>query len=359
MIGAKKNIFVAMSGGVDSSVAALLLKRAGHNVTGVFMQGWRAPGAKCSWEEDRQDAARVAATLDIPFQVLDVGEQYRAHVVEYLVSEYARGRTPNPDVMCNTHIKFGVFYEWARERGADTIATGHYARTQIVDGKTLLATCRDTAKDQTYFLWGLTPEILAHVEFPIGDFTKPEVRHIADEAGLVTATKPDSQGVCFVGELDMKTFLEQYIPRREGAVVTTSGERVGTHDGAAYYTIGQRHGLGIGGGTPYFVVEKNMNTNTLVVAPATSPEQRESDGVRVGAIQWYGDEVVLSSGELYARIRYRQPLVRAYIYAGDKHMVRFASPLTKPSPGQSCVIYARQTDGTHIVVGGGIIEETL
>lgn len=354
MVSAKKNIFVAMSGGVDSSVAALLLKRAGHNVTGVFMQGWKAPGAKCSWEADRQDAARVAAALDIPFRVLDVGEQYRTHVVEYLVSEYAKGRTPNPDVMCNTYIKFGVFYRFAREFGADAIATGHYATTTAIDGVTYLSTSKDTAKDQTYFLWGLTPDILARVYFPVGDMTKAEVRALAREAGLVTARKPDSQGVCFVGELDMKSFLQTYIPSREGAVVTTSGERVGTHDGAAYYTIGQRHGLGIGGGTPYFVVKKDMGTNTLVVAHTDEKDARETRGVSVEEMTWY--KKVTGSEHLRARIRYRQPLVDASVDAGNTNVVHFSSPFTKPSAGQSCVVYERVGD-KHIVVGGGIIAE--
>ncbi len=354
MVSAKKNIFVAMSGGVDSSVAALLLKRAGHNVTGVFMQGWKAPGAKCSWEEDRQDAARVAAVLDIPFRVLDVGEDYRTHVVEYLVSEYARGRTPNPDVMCNTYIKFGVFYRWAMEHGADAIATGHYATTTTLDGVTYLSTSKDTAKDQTYFLWGLIPEILAHVYFPIGGLIKEEVRNIAEAAGLVTARKPDSQGVCFVGELDMKSFLQTYIPPSEGAVVTTSGERVGTHDGAAYYTIGQRHGLGIGGGTPYFVVQKDMATNTLVVARTNEKNVREANGVSVKQMTWY--KKVTGIEKLSARIRYRQPLVSATADLDNANTIHFASPVTKPSAGQSCVVYERIGD-KHIVVGGGIIAE--
>src|SRR3989344_3070952 len=260
----KQRVFVAMSGGVDSSVAAALLKERGYEVSGIFMQGWQNPHFECTWKEDRQDAARVAAILNIPFRVLDFSREYHDKVVSYLIEEYKAGRTPNPDVMCNKEIKFGLFYQWAIENGADFVATGHYIR-RVED---TLSVATDLNKDQSYFLWTLTPEIISHSLFPVGEYKKPQVRELARKFGLPTAQKKDSQGICFVGEGNIAHFLKDHIHATRGLIETASGRVVGEHDGVEFYTIGQRHGIGVvgGAGEPLYVAEKNMQTSTLVVA---------------------------------------------------------------------------------------------
>ena len=240
----RKKVFVAMSGGVDSSVAVAVLKEHGYDVSGVFMQGWTNPNFECNWLSERQDAARVAAVLGIPFRVLDYSREYYERVVSYLISEYKTGRTPNPDVMCNREIKFGLFYKWAMEQGADYVATGHYVRR---DGEKLFI-AKDSNKDQSYFLWTLTPEIISHTLFPIGEYTKPKVRALARKYGLPTAEKKDSQGICFVGEGNIAHFLKDHIHATRGLIETASGRVVGEHDGVEFYTIGQRHGIGARGG---------------------------------------------------------------------------------------------------------------
>ena len=300
-----------MSGGVDSSVTAVLLKEQGWDVRGVHIKMWSPMESLrdstgqadpffpvCQQQyQDRVDAMRVAAHLDIPFETWDLTQEYKQAVVEYMVREYAAGRTPNPDVMCNREIKFGIFLKRALSAGADYIATGHYVRVEQSlpsslrfanwrrsnlmglprrshlfaprnDGKNRyqLLQAKDTNKDQSYFLWTLTHEQLKHCLFPIGGYTKPEVRAMAKKMGLPTAEKKDSQGICFIGEIDMREFLKKYIPVAPGLVQTTSGKIIGEHEGLSFYTIGERHGLGIGGGIPYYVAEKDFASNTLVVA---------------------------------------------------------------------------------------------
>lgn len=336
-------MFVAMSGGVDSSVAALLLVRAGYRVTGVFMKPWQPRGFSCLWQQDRADALRVATALNIPFETWDFSSEYARFVSRPMVRAYREGRTPNPDVECNRHIKFGLFYRRALKRGADFIATGHYARIVRRDGTYVLSTAADTNKDQTYFLWGLRQQQLPHILFPIGHLRKPAVRKLASDARLATALKKDSQGVCFVGPLDVKAFLQTAIKPRRGAIYHTNGAHLGDHDGAGYYTIGQRHGLNIrAGGGPYFVISKDMKANTITVGPVSALAERQ---VRVGRIHWLG--APKPGRTLKAKIRYRAPSVPVRIVGTS---VRFSVPVSAPASGQSVVFY----DGSR-VAGGAIV----
>ncbi|MBI4134916.1 MAG: tRNA 2-thiouridine(34) synthase MnmA [Candidatus Sungbacteria bacterium] len=362
-----KAVFLGMSGGVDSSVAAVLLKREGYNVRGVFMKNWADPKYPCPWEDDRRDAMRVAAILDIPFETWNFTKEYRGTVVEYMIREYAAGCTPNPDVMCNREIKFGLFLRRALKEGADFVATGHYVKkVQSPKSKVQnLAIAKDLNKDQSYFLWTLTQNQLQHSLFPIGNYLKSEVRQIAREAGLPTAEKPDSQGVCFVGEIDVAAFLRDHIPAKRGLVVTTSGKKVGEHDGAMFYTIGQRHGLGVGGGIPFYVAAKDTRTNTLVVAEGPNDGELFRRELIASDLNWINGEPRFPL-RCEARIRYRQPLQKARIMKhesgsrkqknsvmhGSSFMihVEFDSEQRAVTPGQSVVFYK---DG--VMLGGGII----
>lgn len=338
-----QKVFVAMSGGVDSSVAAALLKQQGYDVYGVFMQGWQNPHFECTWKEDRQDAARVAGILDIPFRVLDFSKEYYDKVVAYLVSEYKAGRTPNPDVMCNKEIKFGLFYQWALEQGADFVATGHYA---IVDGGTMHV-AQDHNKDQTYFLWTLTPDILRHTLFPVGAIPKSRVRELAETFGLPTATKKDSQGICFVGQGNLIDFLKDHIEIHKGDIKTAGGVKVGEHPGLEYFTIGQRHGIGVKGGTgTYYVAAKDVATNTLIVAEGNDDAILFQKKVHFMNPNWIAQPKAFPF-TAEARIRYRQPLASCMVY--EDHVV-FDEPCRAVSPGQSIVVYSNGE-----VLGGGVI----
>jgi tRNA-specific 2-thiouridylase len=335
---------------VDSSTSAAILKQEGYDVTGVFIKVWQPDFLPCTWKEDRLDAMRVAAHLDIPFITMDFAEEYKRDVVDYMIREYKAGRTPNPDVMCNKYIKFGAFYREARMRGADFVATGHYART---DGAHLL-TSADKEKDQSYFLWTLSGAELSHIFFPVGGYEKKDVRVLAEKFKLPTAKKKDSQGLCFVGKLDMKDFLKEFIPPKEGQVLSESGEVVGRHEGAWFYTIGQRHGFDIFQKTPaeekMYVVAKNVRENTITVSPRKMDEES-------GAVS----EVVLEEtnwiagapeeGKTYtAQTRYHGTAHECTVSIKDgETKVVFSKPHMAPS-GQSLVLY----DG-DICLGGGII----
>lgn len=357
-----KKVVVGMSGGVDSSVAAALLKEEGYEVTGVFMKNWADPKYPCPWQEDRRDAMRVAAMLDIPFETWDFSQEYRAAVVSYMIREYAAGRTPNPDVMCNREIKFGVFSARARAEGADFIATGHYARVTCdrehdlhaeahVDCRVSLHAAHDANKDQTYFLWTLTQPELSHTLFPLGKLTKPEVRAIARAHGLPTAEKPDSQGVCFVGEIDVAGFLRDHIPSRRGDVLTRAGKKVGEHEGVQFYTIGQRHGIGIGGGMPYYVASKNFSDNTLIVAEGPNDPALFARRLHAVEANWIVSKQRFPL-RCEARIRYRQPLQKCRVEktgAGEL-IVTFEDDQRAITPGQSIVFYSAGE-----VLGGAII----
>jgi tRNA-specific 2-thiouridylase len=334
-----------MSGGVDSSVAALLLKQQGYDLVGVYMKPWQPKGFACLWEQDRSDALRVATQLDIPFETWDFSREYARHVSRPMVRGYREGRTPNPDVECNRHIKFGYFYKKARARGADAIATGHYARVGVRGSTGKLLTAADTSKDQTYFLWGLQKRHLARVLFPIGGLLKSRVRAIAHQAQLLTASKKDSQGVCFVGPLDMKSFLLSEVKSKRGNILHVDGRILGSHDGAAYYTVGQRHGLDIKDGAgPYFVVSKNMKRNTITVGSQADLMRTVAS---ISNIHWIGERPKPGK-RLVAKIRYRTPSVPVRI-SGSR--VIFARPVQAVAPGQSIVFY----EGAS-VVGGALLK---
>ncbi|MEK7576933.1 MAG: tRNA 2-thiouridine(34) synthase MnmA [Patescibacteria group bacterium] len=348
-----QRVYVAMSGGVDSSVAVALLKKQGFDVYGVFMQGWMNPRFECAWKEDRQDAARVASILDIPFRTLDFSREYYERVISYLINEYKSGRTPNPDVMCNKEIKFGLFYKWAMTQGADYIATGHYAKKEG-DG---LFIAKDKNKDQTYFLWTLTPEIISHTLFPIGEYTKPKIRECARAFRLPTAEKKDSQGVCFVGEGSMEDFLKDHIATTKGDIMTSSGKKVGEHDGLAYYTIGQRHGIGVaGGGAVYYVAKKDSKTSTLIVAEGENDPILYKKEISFHSANWLSVKHPMFDKlfECEARIRYRAPLAQCTVFLDVGRLsgrVVFDPPQRAIAPGQSIVFYKNDQ-----MLGGGVID---
>jgi tRNA-specific 2-thiouridylase len=339
-------VFVGMSGGVDSSVTAALLVDQGYDVTGVYMKNWTQdlPGMKCPWAEDLADAKRVAVQLGIPFKVYDFQAEYKQKVVDYMIAEYERGRTPNPDIMCNQEIKFQLFLETALADGADMIATGHYANTR--DGE--LYTAKDESKDQTYFLYRVTHEALQKTLFPLGDLLKTEVRSIAEQKGLLTARKKDSQGICFVGSVSIKDFLSQYVQPSPGEVVDKdTNERVGYHDGALFYTIGQRHGLGLGGGLPYYVVDKDMSQNRVYVSRNLNDSAMWRTEFTLKDIHWISQAPASDDG-LEIRLRHRGKRISATI---SDSSVALHEPERAITAGQSAVIYRGES-----VLGGGIVQ---
>jgi len=357
----KRKVFVAMSGGVDSSVAALLLQKSGFNLVGCYIKGWYPPGVICNWKEDRRDAMRVCAKLGMPFITVDAEKEYKKEVVDYMISEYKAGRTPNPDIMCNKSVKFGVFLKKALAMGADYIATGHYARLRLKiknkksNLKTYeLAIAKDLNKDQSYFLWTLTQEQLKYCLFPLGGLLKSEVRKIAKKNDLATAEKEESQGVCFIGEFNMEDFLKKYIKQKKGKVVTAGGKIIGEHNGLAFYTIGQRHGFGFGGGEggPYYIVEKDFKNNILIVAEKKDEKKFSRKEVVIRNASWIS--AVPKIGKKYqARIRYRQPLEECEVAEVSKNSTKiiFKNPQRSVTHGQSLVIYDREE-----MIGGGVIQ---
>jgi tRNA-specific 2-thiouridylase len=345
-----KKVYVGMSGGVDSSVTAALLKEQGYDVTGVYMKNWSQdlPGFVCPWKEDYQDAKRVAVRLGIPFKMYDFEKEYRSKVVDYMIDGYKAGITPNPDIMCNQEVKFKLFLEAALEDGADMIATGHYAR--IKDGQ--LLTGDDANKDQSYFLYRVTEDALRRSLMPIGEYEKPKVREIAKNLGLNTAEKKDSQGICFVGKVGIKEFLQQFVTTEPGAIVDQHGKEIGEHDGALFYTIGQRHGLSVGGGLPYYVVGKDMQKNEVYVTTDLQDERLWNDELTLSTPHWINDEPN-EAGKYQVRTRYRADLIDVTSIAKLENgawNVQLKDEVRALTPGQSAVLY----EGDR-VVGGGIV----
>lgn len=358
----REKILVAMSGGVDSSVAALVLKQQGHDIEGAYMKNWINEDnivGNCPWMQDINDARAVAEKIGIGFRVVNLMQEYRGRVVAYLLDGYKRGITPNPDVMCNREIKFGVFLQWAREHGFDAVATGHYARrVENTDGTFSLIEGADKNKDQSYFLAMLNQEQLRAARFPIGHLPKPELRRLAAEAGLATAAKKDSQGICFIGEVKMQDFLRQYVPDEPGPIVRAGDERVlGRHRGLHYYTIGQRKGIGIPSNTDfqkYVVVGKRAEDRALLVAfDAPDAPGLFAGEVRVHSLSWIGGPVT-APRLLEGRVRYRDPRVHLEFIpedggrAGGSATIRFREPQRALAPGQIFALY----DGEQLLGGG-------
>ncbi len=398
-----RRVYVGMSGGVDSSVTAALLVEQGYDVTGVFMKNWAQdlPGFKCPWREDLADAKRVAVQLGIPFKIYDFQKEYKQKVVDYMIDEFKAGRTPNPDIMCNQEVKFKLFLKTALEDGADMIATGHYARIagnpannksqipknksgsvipdsdQAIDSEAQtrressnikdsclrrnddyqLLQAVDTNKDQTYFLYRVTEDALKKTLFPLGEMKKPDVRKYASKLGLITADKKDSVGVCFVGEIGIKEFLENFVETEPGEIIESkTGQVIGEHEGALFYTIGQRHGLNVGGGLPYYVVGKDMAKNQVFVTTDINDGVLWQNKIKMTDIHWINPGIMQKAVgnkqiELRVRTRHRAPLVECTVKKIESGLeVSLKDDIRALTPGQSAVLY----DGDECI-GGGII----
>jgi tRNA-specific 2-thiouridylase len=371
-----QKVFVGVSGGVDSSVALALLQKKGYDVVGVFLKVWYPDWLPCDWKEERRSAMRVCATLGVPFLTIDCEKEYKKEVVDYMIKEYSMGRVPNPDVFCNKYVKFWVFLKKAKEMGADFVATGHYARVHKAENsffqvfgasqpdhsKTNFLLCEsvDKEKDQSYFLYTLDQDQLSKTLFPIGHLKKPEVRKLAKKFGLPTATKKDSQGICFLGKIDLKDFLSHYVKAKRGNVLNTKGEIVGFHQGAIFLTIGQRHGFTITHKTTndprFFVVSKDLKNNTITVAS----DEKEKDTIysiknltikNLNFISGVEPEFPLN---VDVRIRYRQQKQKCILTKkSNEYVVTFIKPQNAISTGQSAVLYKGD-----ICIAGGIIEKT-
>lgn len=353
-------VFVGVSGGVDSSVALALLQEQGYKVIGVFIRTWQPDWIECTWRDERRDAMRVCAHLRVPFVELDLEKEYKEGVADYMVREYRAGRTPNPDVMCNREVKFGGFLKWAREKGADYIATGHYVdRSVDSDGIITMLRGNDPQKDQSYFLWTLEQEQLQHILFPVGNIPKSHVRKLAQKYNLPTAVKKDSQGICFIGDIDMKDFLRHYIDEQPGDVLNVEGKIIGSHSGSLFYTISERHGFminpqykGVNDGA-YYIVAKDINQNTITVSQ--NPEQDSESQTTFELVDIIDNKNILQQGNsIQAQIRYRGSVKRIEIESIDtknKSMkIIFEKPDATIAKGQSVVFYQDKE-----CLGGGIV----
>lgn len=359
----KSRITVGMSGGVDSSVSALLLLEQGYAVSGVFMKNWEEddPEFPCTAKEDAIDALHVAERLGIELDGVSFVAEYRERVFRYFLDEHAAGRTPNPDVLCNTEIKFKAFLEHALAQGAEQIATGHYARVVYREGAYRLLKAVDLNKDQTYFLHGLSQAQLSRAVFPVGHLTKPEVRQIAERAGFANHAKKDSTGICFIGERNFRRFLTRYLGAQPGEIRTPEGDFVGTHQGLMYYTLGQRQGLGIGGrrgdsGEPWFVVEKDMTRNVLVVVQGDDDPRLFSQGLHATSLHFIAGEPLRWPLRCRAKTRYRQADQDCTVQRAQDgtYEVIFDEPQRAVTPGQSVVLYLDQE-----CLGGGVIDALI
>ncbi len=356
-------IVVGMSGGVDSSVVAKLLKDEGHNVVGLFMKNWeeKDENGVCTSEKDFADVKSVASQIGIPYYSVNFAKEYMDRVFVHFLEEYKAGRTPNPDVLCNREIKFGPFLEYAKKLGAEKIATGHYARVEEKDGLFYLKKAVDQNKDQTYFLNQLNQYQLSQVIFPIGHLTKPELRKLAEEYNLSTSTKKDSTGICFIGERNFKKFLSEYLPAKSGVIKDIkTGEVLGKHDGLMYYTLGQRKGLGIGGqkegsGEAFFVCEKDLKENVLYVSQGEQ-DILFSRALESKAVNWIPKRPQTNDFDCYAKFRYRQPEQKVHVHINEDEsvLVTFAEKQRAVTPGQYVVFY-----DTEYCLGGGVIENVI
>src|SRR5690554_345108 len=357
-------VIVGMSGGVDSSVSAWLLQQQGYQVEGLFMKNWEEDDTNeyCAAAEDLKDAQEVCEKLGIELHTVNFAAEYWDSVFEHFLSEYKAGRTPNPDIMCNKEIKFKAFLDFAAEvLDADYIATGHYCQRREVNGKFELLRGLDTNKDQSYFLYTLSHEHLARTLFPVGGLEKPEVRRIAEEQGLVTANKKDSTGICFIGERKFTDFLQQYLPAQPGPIVTVDGETIGEHQGLMYHTIGQRKGLHIGGmaeagSEPWYVVDKDLEKNHLIVAQGSQHPRLFSKGLIAGQVHWVNRETLAKPLSCAVKTRYRQADIPCQVTPldnGDLEVI-FTEPVAAVTPGQSAVFYQGE-----VCLGGAIIESRI
>jgi tRNA-specific 2-thiouridylase len=353
----KKTVFVGLSGGVDSAVSAALLQKQGYAVVGVFIKTWHPDFLECNEEEERRDAMRVAAHLDIPFLTFDFENVYKKEVADYMIREYKAGRTPNPDVMCNKEVKFGAFLKKALAMGADFVATGHYARNAFSQSQKyfLFQKGKDPTKDQSYFLWTLTQKQLSKILFPIGGLKKTEVRRLAKKFKIPVAEKKDSQGICFLGAVDLKEFLKHYIKEKKGKVLNEKGEEIGFHSGVVFHTLGERHGFTITQKSshdgPYYIIGKDIKKNILIVSQDKNIKHSGIlENIRIDKTNWISG--VPRADKIYtAQIRYHGELLSCQIecLTSDIARVIFKKPILVAS-GQSCVVY----DG-DVCLGGGVV----
>ncbi|MDP3971205.1 MAG: tRNA 2-thiouridine(34) synthase MnmA [bacterium] len=352
-------VAVALSGGVDSAVAAAILVEQGYDVTGYYMKNWTDVGEvnyrkdECPWLEEYEDVQEICKTLNIPCEIINFEREYRDKVFEYFLSEYKKGKTPNPDVMCNTEIKFKSFLKKAEVAGFDKVATGHHAQvSQNESGMWQLKRGADANKDQTYFIYHLTQEQLSKILFPIGHMQKTDVRKAAQAYNLPVADKKDSQGLCFIGDIEFRTFLEQYVPHKPGSMITVEGKNMGEHKGLAYYTIGQRYGLEIGGTGPYFVVEKDIKNNTLIICQGTDHPSLLSTWFTIEDDFWIAGNRPADKFDCTVKVRYRSPDVPCTI-DGSKVLLHEAERAV--TPGQFAVFY----DGATVIGGAEIKKREL
>lgn len=349
-----KNVFVGLSGGVDSSLTAYLLKEQGYNVTGVFIKNWDGHDEQCTIRQDLEDARAVASFLSIPFKTVDFISEYRTDVFDMFLDSIERGLTPNPDIFCNKYVKFEAFFNWALSHGADYVATGHYA--QINDHGQLLCGS-DPVKDQTYFLYAINRDYLDKILFPLGSMHKSEVRDMAESIQLPVSSKKDSTGICFIGPKNFKDFVQNYIPKKKGEIITKNGDVVGTHSGVIFYTLGQRSGLEIGGqkrfdGRPWYVVQKNFKSNSLIVSQDRNDPSLISSTLTCDNFHWLIDPI-LTSSKAQCRIRHGQKKQECWLYPNTKSnqvQVKFIDPQRAITPGQAVVFYS-----DNICIGGGTI----